>query len=73
MDDRIETKLSAFRENLNYTYFYEKYPTCFHLNGDEIYPNDINISALGTERIYLTITGAYWWDPATITLQIIEE
>jgi len=64
-DDQIRVLVSSYRENVNFTYFYDE------IAGMIGFPSeDLEITAVATEKIYLIATGAYWWDPTTLKINI---
>ncbi len=64
-DDQISVLVSAYRENVNFTYFYDEIAGMIEFPSE-----DLEITAVATEKIYLIATGAYWWNPTILTIKI---
>jgi hypothetical protein len=60
--------ISAYRENLNVPYFYQDYVGIFASP-----PASHPIVSVGTERIYLVINGAFWWNPNAAIISVKEQ
>lgn len=54
----------TLRAGLNEPYFYEASA------GINTQQNTRNFIALDSERVYLVVTGAYWWEPTEVYVEV---
>ncbi|NOZ46506.1 MAG: hypothetical protein GXO79_06955, partial [Chlorobi bacterium] len=65
--DQVEVKVTALRENLNDSYFFEEFVLSPVFAGQ---PNIQKITALKSEKVYLALVGAYWWEPRDVSITV---
>jgi hypothetical protein len=62
--DQIEVNVTALRENLNNSYFFQE-PAL-----PPAVQKVLDFTALDTETVYLAVIGAYWWEPRDVTITV---
>lgn len=60
----IYVKVSAYRERMNFAYFYEEF------TGSDVVPKSLFIESVQTERIYIILTGGYYFYATTIDILV---
>lgn len=69
--DEVAVKVTAFREGLNEYYFLDEFAESPVYNSGSA--NIQSFTALKTEKVYLAVMGAYWWEPRSVSLSLVSQ
>jgi hypothetical protein len=65
--DNVHVSVSAFGEVSGQPYFENEEPNVIEFHG---HAKELNVTALENEKLFFSITGAYWWTPRTVDITI---